>query len=201
MRPDAVKRTLRIALLWGLFSFLVNGLLPLSQWYALSPLGNGVWLSLSVLLVFPALFALAVVPVSAVVLALGRFRSAAAWRVVGAWLGYCVAFVVCIRASREIRVNGMAELAWRSQPLVEALRTFERVNGHPPAELSDLVPGYLAAVPRTGLGAYPDWVLKVDTPAGLLDFDELAYFPNQKYAEAGQGGWWERVNDWAYLHE
>ena len=111
----------------------------------------------------------------------------------------------------------MYKLAERSMPLVRAIESYYQHHGRPPNALQDLVPAYIREVPSTGLGAYPQyrlligdqaayfernpWVLLVDTPSGGINFDVMAYFPRQNYPEVGLSGWWERVGQWAYLHE
>ncbi len=45
------------------------------------------------------------------------------------------------------------------------------------------------------------WILRVYTPSGGINFDEMLYFPNQNYPKQGYGGTLELVGDWAYLHE
>jgi hypothetical protein len=74
-----------------------------------------------------------------------------------------------------------ARLAERSKPLIGAIRAYEQKHGRPPESLAALVPDFLAHVPPTGMGAYPDyrykvptnnyegnpWVLYVSTPSAL----------------------------------
>lgn len=147
-----------------------------------------------------------------------RGRKPCRWRLAVASLACFIVFFVGAGAAGRVRMDGIAKLVTRSAPLVQALHAYERANGHPPTALTDLVPQYVATVPGTGLPAYPryrllvgkeaaayegnPWVLLVPTPAGFLNFDELAYWPKQNYPEGiAHGGWWERVGDWGYLHE
>lgn len=111
------------------------------------------------------------------------------------------------------RMAGFHRLAERSEGLVDAIRRYEADHGSAPNDLSRLVPDYLDRMPRTGLGAYPDyniwlretdgnsWVLMVPTSRGPLNFDCFVYYPNGNYPETGWGGWLEPVGDWAYVHE
>lgn len=113
---------------------------------------------------------------------------------------------------------GLDSFTYRSQPLIEAIKQFERDNSAPPATLDDLIPKYLPEVPATGMMAYPDyqyhvgihakekycdnpWALTVQTPSGGINFDMMLYLPNQKYPKNGFGGWLRPINDWAYVHE
>jgi hypothetical protein len=34
-----------------------------------------------------------------------------------------------------------------------------------------------------------------------MNWDMFLYFPKQNYPKAGYGGWLERIEDWAYVHE
>jgi hypothetical protein len=116
-----------------------------------------------------------------------------------------------------VRSWGFGRLAARSAPLVSAIRAYADANGHPPSALGELVPGYLARVPQTGIMAYPEyqyfvgieaarydtnpWVLVVHTPSGGINFDQFMYFPLQNYPTRGYGGSLVRIRDWAYVHE
>ncbi len=117
----------------------------------------------------------------------------------------------------NIRREAFLKLAARSQPLVDAIHGYETKHGRPPDTLQSLVPEFLPQVPRTGMGAYPEyhfvageaaqrfannpWALYVPTPSGGINFDQFIYFPLQNYPRRGFGGWLEPVGDWAYVHE
>lgn len=119
------------------------------------------------------------------------------------------------KAADTIRTTSFHGLAARSMSLVEAVKAFEKAEGHPPKALDDLVPKYLDSVPSTGLAAYPHyeihmgnessmwednpWVLCVPVGRGL-NFDLFLYFPNQNYP-SGEYSPFERFGDWGYLHE
>ncbi len=114
--------------------------------------------------------------------------------------------------SREIRMNGFKQMAERTRPLVAAIKKFEKQKGHAPEELEELVPEFVSTLPKTGIGAYPDyhyerlkgendaWELSVSCGVVILNWDEFFYRPSEKYGER-YGGWVEPVGDWAYFHE
>ncbi|MGI8906965.1 MAG: hypothetical protein ACR2IE_10805 [Candidatus Sumerlaeaceae bacterium] len=118
--------------------------------------------------------------------------------------------------SRNIRHNAFEHLTQRSKPLVNAIRAYETDHSRPPGKLEELVPTYLSEVPRphTGVGdkyeyisgerALPyagnPWVLLVDASMPL-QFDYFCYYPLQNYPASNSAGWFERIADWAYLHE
>jgi hypothetical protein len=131
-------------------------------------------------------------------------------------------FVPCVIAGAtwggQRRMEAFRDFPARSQPLVRAIKSFEKDHGRPPATLKDLVPKYLASVPPTGMSAYPTydyftgadamdrfagnpWVLSVSTISGLINFDAMLYFPKQNYDEWRYSFQLERVGDWAYHHE
>lgn len=115
-------------------------------------------------------------------------------------------------ASWDIRMNGFKQMAERTKPLVAAIKKYENQKGHALEQLEDLVPEFLPEVPKTGIGAYPDyhyerlegetdpWELSVWCGVGISNWDEFFYRPSEKYGERA-GGWVEPVGDWAYFHE
>ncbi len=133
-----------------------------------------------------------------------------------ACLIHFVASVTALKLSTDIRQNGVRQFALRSHQLITAIHKYSDTYGHPPEKLENLVPDYLPAVPPTGMSAYPKyiyfnsqsptykdnpWVLSVDFAEGPLDFSQLLFFPLQNYPEQGYGGWLEKIDDWALVHE
>lgn len=125
----------------------------------------------------------------------------------------------------------LVELAYtqrRAAPVIAAIRAHEREHGRPPADLADLVPRYLRAIPEVGpvgrgtwtysadpscwgigrLGAGRSrWLLQVRVRA---DFDPrnpfslgdtFVYLPAGDYPREGFGGILDRVGDWGYYQE
>ena len=125
--------------------------------------------------------------------------------VAGVWIG------------RSHRMQRIGDVAAAAMPLVRAIDVFEATERRPPRDLDELVPRFLAEIPPTRMGGYPhwryivgpqareyggnDWVLVVHTGGPGFNFDQLMYFPNQKYPMFGHGGSIERVGAWAYVHE
>ncbi len=115
------------------------------------------------------------------------------------------------------RMHRVREVAADAMPLVRAIEAFERQEGRPPQDLDELIPRYLPSIPLTGMRGYSEWhyiygtdarsygdnswVLLVHTSGPGINFDQLMYFPNQRYPEFGHGGLIERVGAWAYVHE
>lgn len=142
-------------------------------------------------------------------------------RTASAWLLVCVIFIpMCfagIVAGDKIRMSAFYNLASKSKPLVSAIHEFTNQTGLPPSSLDALVPDYINEIPKTGMMAYSKyryyvgedairyegnpWVLRVFTPSGGINFDEFMYFPLQNYPERGYGGSFQKIQDWAYLHE
>jgi len=123
--------------------------------------------------------------------------------------------VVAETAANRIRLAGFARCTERLTPVIHAIREYEARVGTPPARLAELVPGYLPALPSTGLRAYPEveysvtpqpherygnsWMIAI--PAFRGDWDQVVFLPNGQYPELAFGGSLERVGDWAYVHE
>ena len=194
----------------GLLDVLVQHL-AVSANGSQGPLWGSMFLMVSIFL-----GALAAVPVGIALILARRTRVAGVKLVAAGAVGIAVLMALG-NLSQAVRMRGFARLAERSAVLVSAIERYEQEQGRPPVALADLVPGYLATVPGTGIGAYPDydysmgeraqgtygdrWALSVFTPAGGISFDQFYYVPSRAYPEYGLGGFIERVGDWAYVHE
>lgn len=114
-----------------------------------------------------------------------------------------------------MRRAGLQQATTRAQPLIGAIEKFKRENKRLPANLQELVPAYIPAVPQTGMAAYPEFIynndgfkkryfqtyqLSVRTGFGF-DFDSLNYWPEGDYPTEMYGGRVERIGSWAYVHE
>lgn len=197
-------------------ALLINGFLVLAQYLAVAPIGTDFLLGIATFAVLPMLAAFLAIPVSVVLLFLRRYRITGL-KILLAGAIYLIIGIGGIRLSVNVRHNGFVDLAQRSRPLVSAIQQFDTKYGKPPANLEQLVPEFLPNVPPTGIGAYPNyeyvavpdqvtyegnpWILKVRTPSGGMNWDMFLYFPKQNYPKAGYGGWLERIEDWAYVHE
>jgi hypothetical protein len=187
---------------------------PAAEWMAIAPQGNGLFLWLTLIFVFPALAAVPAIPIALAGLFLRRVRRYASILALCS-VAYLLAFIVSLRLGESLRMSAFHRLAERSKPLVAAVRAFEQKHGRPPESLKALVPEFLPSVPSTGLGAYPEyrystpatnhggnpWIITVFTPSGGINFDQFMYLPLTNYPKRGYGGWLERVGDWAYVHE
>lgn len=115
------------------------------------------------------------------------------------------------------RRAGLINASVRTIPLIVAIENYRFDNGAPPATLTALVPRYIAAIPPTGMTAYPEFYyystakrpegatfhsyeVGVQTPFGL-SFDRFYYWPEADYPKLSRSGRIERVGNWAYLHE
>ncbi len=110
-------------------------------------------------------------------------------------------------------------LVWRTRPLVNAISNYEKDLGRPPEKLSMLVPRYLPFIPNSLWGVYQDYEYKVNPYFGEalnprprwelnvlccihpFNWDCFFYWPTQNYPGFIYGGWTERIDDWAYVHE
>lgn len=83
-------------------------------------------------------------------------RASMAWSA-----AFAVSTLVLLPVAFSVRSLSFRVLAWRSEPLVAAIHAFQHEHGAPPPSLVALVPGYLSAVPATGMQAYPDYEYSV----------------------------------------
>ena len=94
----------------------------------------------------------------------------------------------------------------QAQPVISAITRFTRIEGHPPDSLRDLVPLYLAALPSTGMGGYPefeyerddqfDWRLRIDVSVGFAVWSYLEYNPRGRYPARSS----TRLGGWAHVY-
>ena len=162
------------------------------------------------------LFSLIVLVASLVLLFFKRTRSTAALGCLCA-VAFLIGFTISSRSSWKIEREAYVEVAKRSEPLIDAIKAYEKEFGRPPESLDQLVPSFISKMPDTGIGAVPHfeyltgenarrydgnpWVLQIDPPQAGIGWDQFFYFPLQNYPERGYGGSLERIGGWAYVHE
>lgn len=187
-----------------------------AQWYVVSGIGYGgmFLLFISSFLMLPLLLALPAIPVAVLLTPFRKTRRIGITILIFG-IVFCIVCFTVIRIGRPIRMSAFDSLAVRSQSIVKAISRFNDAKGHPPTTLQELVPEYLSAIPSTGIPSYPNyeystesnkwdgnpWVLYVNTPFGMINWDMFVYFPLQNYPREGYGGSLERIRDWAYVHE
>jgi len=191
-------------------------LLVTTEWFTVSSWGFGLLAGLWGILSLPAILALIGVLFCPFFLLSRKRRRGALLGLISS-MAFLLSFFVGVAVEQRVRRDAFLKLAERSGTLVQTIHAYEAKYGVPPASLQSLVPEFLAVVPRTGMGAYPDyryvvgeeaqrfgsnpWALYVSTPSGGISFDKFLYFPSQNYPDKGFGGRLERIGDWAYVHE
>jgi len=211
-----LKKRLKRSLIIGISaSILVNGLVFL--WLASSSFSWGIPLPGIEVTLLLAVFMLFLMLVGVALTVLSRTR-AKGLVLICTGLVFVLTFIVAQRAGHSVRMLGFQDFAARAAPLVAAIREYSQEYGRPPAELERLVPDFLPAIPSTGVGSAPNfryitgdralqnyhgnpWVLQLNVPTGMINWDILVYYPLQNYPTAGHGGVFEPVGDWAYVYE
>lgn len=195
---------------------LINSYYIYADYQSVAPNGTDRHLWSAMILILPVLISLLSMLLGFLGFALERRKKFLTIFLVSAL--YFSSFVICINIGGVIRINGFSRLAERSEPLVNAIKSYNEKYDKPPEELSNLVPEFMAKVSSTGMAAYPKyeychgikadeyydgnpWVLLVHTPSGGINWDQFMYFPLQNYPEKGYGGVLKRVGDWAYVFE
>jgi hypothetical protein len=126
---------------------------------------------------------------------------------------YIFLMIITSGAGYTARLYGFHRIARNSAPLVAAINAYNQQHGQPPQNLSDLVPNYLAKVPDTGMGAYPEylydrynanqmgdpWQLLILTPFNDRAGNYFLYLPEQNYMEALNGTYYKKIDDWVYF--
>jgi hypothetical protein len=209
---DSKKLLVKILIL----SIAVNGIDVMMQWITVSPWGKEGYLLIPMILTIPLIISLILIPASLTAAIFKRIRQKSLMWLYSSVIYFCIGLFL-FKAGGFVRMHAFHELAERSTVLVEAIHHYDKDNGHPPKILTELVPRYIREIPKTGIGAYPEydyelvtdpkkwdenpWVLYVNTPIGMLNWDMFLYFPKQNYPQHGYGGYLERIKDWAYVHE
>jgi hypothetical protein len=161
----------------------------LIEMYLLSPRGFPVSVHPSMALFFPIVLCAFLFPIACILLAPRATR-----RIAETAAAFCAAYVVAgllgMIATDRARKYTFAGLGSRSAGLVTAIHAFEVDHRRPPSSLHELVPAYLPAVPRTGMGAYPHyeyqtrdgggWRLWVPASEGPFSWDTFVYDPHRR---------------------
>lgn len=203
-------------MLVSLLAFTINGLGVYLEKFALSPNGSFVTHLLSIHLMMLQLVALLAIPFSLIALVMGN-KSHITFMILWCCIVYVFISFIILRMTGDVRLNEFQRLAIRSSPLIKAISFYTNDKGHPPEKLDDLVPQYLPRIPTTGIGAYPNytyevvkddkewygnsWVVYIETPRNPFNWDKFIFFPNQNYPKRGFGGYLEKIENWAYVHE
>lgn len=107
-------------------------------------------------------------------------------------------------SANEARDEAIERFARETEPLIVAIKAYERQHGVAPERLEQLVPGFLAAIPETGLPAAPRWQYSQDRWAdGSVEWNlsvvegiglgEIIYVPDPGCGSSGAnvtGGTW-----------
>jgi hypothetical protein len=125
--------------------------------------------------------------------------------------------ILALKSADTIRMQGFERLSKETVPLIAAINDYHEEFGQPPESLKLLKVTYPPGHEIKG-GDLPDftyipggraveryhgnpWVLVLEAPTGPLRWDKFVYYPLQNYPSLGNGGWFERVGKWAYIHE
>ncbi len=200
---------------FGLLSLLLGGYTIGSSYLAVS--GHGDWsVPGQEMVILLCLLGIILMAVSLLGLFFSKIRCMSLAVFLGCGLLVTVG-IVSLKTADHIRMQGFQRLALEAAPLVTAIHAYTTTHGVPPENLDDLevkfpadhniqgddlpefqyFPGDIA---RERYHGNP-WVLMLDTPTGPLRWDRFLYYPLQNYPPLGHGGWFERVGEWAYVHE
>lgn len=186
-----------------------------TSYYSVS--GHGDWtLPSNEMIVWLCLLAMVVMAVSVGGFFLPRLRCGS----VAVFIGSGVLITLCIaslKSADKIRIQGFERLAHEAAPLVEAIHLYHDKYGLPPKTIEDLqvifprghkIRGdalpefeYIQGERATERYHGNPWVLVLETPTGPLKWDRFVYYPLQNYPPLANGGWFEKVAEWGYLHE
>lgn len=200
---------------FGSLGLLLSAYTLGSSYYSVS--GYGDWaLPSQELVVWLCLLGMTVMAVSVIGFFVHKLRCSAVAVFIGAGI-LVVLSIASLRSADKIRIAGFERLTLEAAPLVAAIHAYNDRFGHPPENLDTLIidyptghsikgdklpefeylPGELASERFHG----NPWVLILETPTGPLKWDRFLYYPLQNYPPLANGGWFEAVGPWGYLHE
>jgi len=143
-----------------IISFLINSFDIYAQYRCVAPDGSEDILYTSMMLIIPPLLGAILTVVSIPFLVFRKTRHNAAIVILAA-LSYILTFIMCVRIGGWVRMNAFKKLADRSTTLVSAIHEYEKVHGIPPKKLEALIPEFINAISKTGMGAYPAYEYEV----------------------------------------
>ncbi|GEM_PF-1574552 len=200
---------------FGVLGLLLGGYTIGSGYLSVS--GYGDWgVPGQELVVWICLLGMVIMAISLFGLFLSKIRCSAMAIFLGSGLMVALS-LVSLKSADAIRLQGFERLSQEAAPLVAAIYAYNEEFGHPPESLDELqvnfppghsikggelpdfeyYPGYIATEHYHG----NPWILRLETPTGPLRWDQFLYYPMQNYPTMGHGGWFEKVGDWAYVHE
>ncbi|RLB65271.1 MAG: hypothetical protein DRH08_08205 [Deltaproteobacteria bacterium] len=200
---------------FGILSLLLCGYTVGSSYLSVS--GHGDWgLPSQELVLWLCVLCMIIVAVSLVGLIFNKIRCTSMAVLIGSGLMVTLS-IVSLKSADGIRLQGFERLSQEAAPLVAAIHAYNMEFGHPPKTLDMLQVNYPPGYTIKG-GELPDfeylpgyiaidryhgnpWVLMLETPTGPLRWDKFLYYPLQNYPPLGHGGWFEKVGEWAYVHE
>ena len=213
-----MKSKKQILLLVFFGSVLINSLMLVAQWYALSSSGSQVYLQYAMWLLIPITLVMLFIPIIVLGLAL-PYKRKRTLLVLAACTMYSASGFVFAKLSMIYREHAFDKLAEHSQPLILAIERYEKELGYPPETLQRLVPTYLSAVPGTAMGAYPNysyetskesgqksaitWTLYISIPTSGLGKSEekFVYMSSEYYLVKLHDQVIRRVGNWIYIRE
>lgn len=109
-----------------------------------------------------------------------------------------------MNSANKVRDAAIDRFARETEPLILAIKAYEHHHGAAPEHLEQLTPGFLPAIPDTGLSAAPRWQYSQDQWAdGTVEWSlsvvagiglgEITYIPDPGCASSGAkvaGGTW-----------
>lgn len=125
--------------------------------------------------------------------------------------------IFSLKSADTIRMQGFERLSKEAAPLIAAINDYHETFGQPPESLNLLkvtyppgheikggdLPEFIYIPGGSAVERYHGnpWVLILEAPTGPLRWDKFIYYPLQNYPSLGNGGWFESVGEWAYIHE
>lgn len=205
----------RLALLCAALFALSASLWWATAVWAVLPFGSTAFHSWSLLWIAAFLLALFGLPAS-LLAAVFRKARRKALGVSAVCAAILLGWGVGIRVGATQKTKRSELIPARAAPLIMAIQAFERDHRRPPDRLEDLVPGYIAAIPATGLGGHPawsyerapfvehrdhsdllgenTWALSLYVPGRYPSY-RMLYLPDRRYPSTAT-----RVGEWARMH-
>jgi hypothetical protein len=210
-----ITERFKVLLIFFFLSFFLLIFHVCACWYSVQEKGDITLLMISPLLYFlPVVGSILYLPFL-ILMSFSRRTREEAFTGILACIIILSFFLLQRKIGTVIREQAFFQFTQRSEEIILSIEKYYTDKKRYPLTLEHLVPVYLFEVPKTKMGAYPEYHYLVDeearnsfagnpyaivvqTPTGFMSFDRLIYLPKQNYSEALKKHSFTKIGKWVY---